>query len=100
MSKVITTASPERAEELRRMVGDPAEVAQDLARFREAAAILSSNQPRLIDEYPERWVAVYGQNILDAESLSELYVLLSDHDVPREHAIIRYIERNARVLFL
>lgn len=100
MSSVLTTASPERAEELRQLIGDPADVAAGLARLRESGHMFSSDQPRLIDKYVGRWIAVFDGRIVDAESLDVLLARLDEQGVARERVIVRLIDQNERILIL
>jgi hypothetical protein len=90
----------EREEEIRRMVGDPKLVAGDLRRFEKAAAVFSSDHPRLIEQYPQQWVAVYDGEMLAARSIEDLYHELEERGIAREHAIIRFVDRTERVLIL
>lgn len=93
--------SEARAEELRALVGDPAEVAGDLARFSEAAQALSSDRPRFIEKYPQKWVAVRSTDeVLAAETLDDLLKDLDDRGIPRSQAVVRFIARSERTLFL
>lgn len=94
------TATPEQAQELLRIVGDPAVVARDMARFRRAAKAFSSNHPRLIDRYPEQWVAAYDDQIMADPSLEALLARMDTAGIPRHQAIIRFITRKQRVLIL
>ena len=97
----MASISPERERELIDLVGDPAMVATELTKFREAAKALSSDQPRFIEAYPQQWVAVWdtGQ-VLASESLDELLREVDDRGIQREHAIVRFIDRSERTLFL
>jgi hypothetical protein len=97
----MAVVSEARAQQLRELVGDPSQVAHDLARFREAARALSSDQPRFIEEYPQKWVAVLAnKEVLASDSLDALLKELDEKGVSREHAIVRFIDRNERTLFL
>jgi len=93
-------ASPERSAELLELIGDPSEVASDLAKFHEAALALSSNHPRFIDDYPQKWVAVCGARVLAADNLDDLLEEVDEQALPRETTVVRFIEQSSRVLTL
>ncbi len=86
--------------ELLKLVGDPAEVAEGLARSRAAASALSADHPRFIDRYKGQWVALHDHEVLAANTLEDLLSQLDGEGISREHVIVRYIERDERVLIL
>jgi hypothetical protein len=52
-------------DEVLRALGGAAEaIDKNLADFTAAARVLSSDQPRLIDQYPKEWVAVYHGGVV------------------------------------
>ena len=77
------------------------ELDQELTEFREAAAVLSSSHPRLIDEHPDQWVGVY-KGIVEAAatSMPGLMRQLAQKDIPASKAMVRYIARTQRTLIL
>jgi len=80
---------------------DPARLNRDLQRFRQAARALSSDQPRLIDKYPDQWVAVYrGKVAAHASTLPAILAKMRSKRIPKAHAIVRYIEKNKRTMIL
>jgi hypothetical protein len=95
------TASEQRAAELRALIGEPATIARELDAFRTAAKKLSSDQPRFIEEYPQKWVAVCDTTkVVAADSLDDLLKQLDSEGISREHVIVRFIDRAERTLFL
>jgi hypothetical protein len=97
----MATVSRARAQQLRQLIGDPSEVAQDLAKFREAATALSSAHPRFIEKYPQKWVAVLAnKKVIASDSLDVLLGQLDEKGISREHVIVRFIDRSDRTLFL
>ena len=81
--------------------GNPKDIARGLREYSNSAEILSADQPRLINEYPMRWVGVYqGKVSADADNLPSLMQKLEERGVPPGDAIIRFIERNQRTLIL
>ena len=93
-------ATGPRVGELRALLGDPEEVARDLLALSRAARALSSDNPRFIDQYPEKWVAIHGQEVLAADDLDDLLEDLDIRGISREGVIVRHITRTERVLIL
>ena len=42
----------------------PKTMARSLRAFQRSARVLSDNHPRLIDEYPNQWVAISDSNVI------------------------------------
>ncbi len=95
-----TTLSEEQRNELLEIIGDTQQIARELAAFKVSAQVFSSGRPRLIDEHPEEWVAVSNSDVIAAASLEDLFSKLEQDGIPREHAVIRYIDRNQRAFIL
>jgi hypothetical protein len=86
---------------LARMPEAPAEIAASLRAFAESARTLSESHGRLLDRYPDRWVAVsHGAVRADGDSLEEVLDKLDRAGIPRSDAIVRLIEREPRTLIL
>ena len=82
-------------------VGSPEDAAEEMARFRDSAALLSSRHPRLIDRYEKQWVAVYQDKVLaHATSFDAVIREIDQGNVPRRHVLIRFIEKNQRTMIL
>ena len=82
-------------------LGDPATVGRELSKFAESARTLSSDAPRMIEEYPRQWIAIYDGTVKARGST--LRALLDEVDrvgVPREHALVRFVEKDLRTLIL
>jgi hypothetical protein len=87
--------------DLRSLIGDPQQVANDLRRFRRTTRVLSSDRPRLIAEYPKRWVALYdGEVAATSRTFTSLLKSLDRKHLPREHVVIRYIDEDERIMIL
>jgi hypothetical protein len=95
-------ATPERAGELLRLLGDPAQVVAELKQVRQSAEILSSDQPRLIDEHPQKWVALHaGTVIAEGDTLAELLATVdATNPESRSHILVRFIDRHQQTLIL
>lgn len=80
---------------------DPKRVSRELQRFQKDAQILSSEHHQLIERYPNRWIAVYdGKVRAHARTLNALISKIERQGFPRDHVIIRYIDRSERTLIL
>jgi hypothetical protein len=90
-----------REEVLRHLGGSAADVDRELRQFSDAAKVLSSRHPRLIDQHPSRWVGVYrGKVAASARTLGSLMKRLEDEGIRPRDAIIRFIDKNERTLIL
>ena len=88
-------------EVLRQLGGTAAEVDREIQRFRQAARVLSSSHPRLIEQYPKQWVVVHkGKVEAHAKKFASVMKQISEKNLPREHVIIRFIDRNRRAMIL
>lgn len=94
--------SPERTEEFLRAIGDPSQAVEELRQVKRSADVLSSDHPRLIDEYLQRWIALHnGAVIADAESLDKLLAQVDQVDPEsRTHILVRFIDRNQQTMIL
>ena len=82
-------------------LGDPKDIDRDLRSFRRTAQVLSSNRPRLIDRYPKQWVALYrGRVRASGNTFASVIAEVGKKRLPREHVIVRFIDRNQRTMIL
>ena len=82
-------------------LGNPREVDRQLQDFRRAARVFSSRHPRLIDEYPNQWVAVYrGKVKAHGSTLNSVVSQVDKLGLPRESVVVRFIDRSQRTLIL
>lgn len=88
-------------EALRHLGGTAEEVANGLVDYADAARVLSSNHPRLIDEHLLQWVGVHqGRVAASGKSLKSLMAQLESAGIPPEQTIIRFIDKEERTLIL
>lgn len=79
----------------------PESTARSLRKFQRSARALSSNQPRLIDEHPDEWVAVSNSTVVaHGNSLDAVLRQVDRKGVNRSDVIVRFIERTQRTLIL
>ena len=82
-------------------LGNPADIDRELQSFRKSARVLSSHHPRLIDRYQKKWVAIYdGRTRAQGRTLQSALRQIDRKGLPREHVIVRYIDRNQRTMIL
>jgi hypothetical protein len=82
-------------------LGDPAEVNRELARFRKSAQLLSSQRARLIERYPEQWVAVYdGKVRAHGRTLEATLKQLDEDGIPRAHTAIGFVSENDQTMIV
>ena len=88
-------------DEIAALIGDPAKICKELAAFRETAMFLSSNRPRLIERYPDQWVALFDNRVqAHGDELTSVLEELDAKGLPRERAIVRYLDTKPRTLVL
>lgn len=88
-------------EKARELFGDPRETRRRLERFSVSAQALSSDRVRLIEAYPDQWVAIHeGCVKAHAADLDELIEAVEQAGIRRDEVIVRFIERNQRALIL
>ncbi|HEX4295071.1 MAG TPA: hypothetical protein VHZ29_13135 [Rhizomicrobium sp.] len=81
------------------IIGNPADADRELREYAGSARVLSSNHPRLIDEYPEQWVGVHGGKVeLVGPSLDAIKKQAHEKGIPLEQTIIRFIEKEEKTL--
>lgn len=86
---------------LEELIGDPEVVSGELRSFADDAKVFSSARERLITTYAGRWVAVFAGRVqADAATLPTLLDALDERGIPRERAIVRFIDRNERTMIL
>lgn len=86
---------------LKQMNEHPSKMAKSLRTFQQSARVFSDNYPRLIDKYPDQWVAVADSAVVaSGDSLKQVLTQIDDQDIPRTDVIVRFIERTQRTLIL
>lgn len=79
----------------------PSKMARSLRAFQKSARVFSDNYPRLIDEYPDQWVAVADSAVMaSGDTLEQVLERIDDKNISRADVIIRFIERTQRTLIL
>ena len=86
---------------LTRMNKHPSAMARSLRALQRSARVLSDNHPRLIDEYPNQWVAVADSAVMaHGDTLEQVLTRIDTEDISRDDVIIRFMERPRHTLIL
>ena len=86
---------------LTQMNEHPSNMARSLRAFQHSARVLSDNFPRLIDEFPDQWVAVADSTVMaSGDTLEQVLAQIDDQNISRADVIVRFIERTQRTLIL
>jgi len=94
-------SGPQEKIELQQLIGDPAALARDLQAFQKSANEFSGNGNDLIRKHRKKWIAVYeGKIEAEAPTLNTLLTQIDAKGIPRGSTMVRYIDRNNRVLIL
>jgi hypothetical protein len=79
----------------------PGAAARSLRGFERSAQVLSSNHPRLIDEYGNKWIAISDSMVVaHGTSLDKVLRKVDRQKLPRSDVIVRFIERSPGTLVL
>jgi hypothetical protein len=79
----------------------PQQMDRELRTFSRAAKILSSDHPRLINQHPKQWVALYDGKIrASAKSFRAVVAKLKKQGLPPNETMIRYVDTSGRKLIL
>ena len=79
----------------------PQQMDRELRTFSRAAKVLSSDHPRLIDQHPNQWVALYDGKIrASAKSFRAVVAKLKKQGLPPNETMIRYVDTSGRKLIL
>lgn len=96
MSKKVAVMSA-----LTQMGENPKTMARSLRAFQRSARVFSNNHPRLIDEYPNQWVAVANSTVMaHGNTLNQVLKQVDAEGISRADVIVRYIDRAKRTLIL
>lgn len=84
-----------------KMLGDPRDVARDLRAFQDDARVLSSKRQHLLEQYPNMWVGIHERKVVaKGETLDAVVEQLVALGIPRGRAIVRFISKHPRKMFL
>jgi len=80
---------------------DASKIKKSLKAFSKSARVLSSDRPRMIDKYPDQWVAVgQGGVLAHGKSIEAVLKKIDKMGIDRADIIVRLIEKNLRTFIL
>ena len=89
------------ASSIRDFIGDPHKVDEDLQSFRKTARRLSSRHPRLVERYPNQWIALHAGKVrAHGRTFEAVLAQIDSKGLPRAQIIIRFIHKEPRTLIL
>ena len=87
--------------DVRKIIGDPARIAEQMEAFRESVALLSSESSRMTEEYPDEWIGIHSGKVrAQGPTFESVLKALDEGGYSRAQAIIRYIEAEPRPVVL
>ena len=92
---------PATEQEILTVLGNPVAVDREIQEFRQTAQVLSSQHPRMIEEYPKQWIALYQEEVVArASTFKVLMAQIDERNLPRQNVVVRFIDRNQRTMIL
>ncbi len=83
------------------LVGDARKVDEDLQAFRKTAMLLSSRHPRMIERYPDQWIALHrGRVRAHGKSFDAVLQEIDVKGLSRDQTIVRFIHKEPRTMIL
>jgi hypothetical protein len=77
------------------------QVQQELERHRQDAEYFQAHRAELLARYPERWVAIYDQQVVGAaKDHKRLVRQLARKGIPANHAFLEYLTDKEELLIL
>ena len=90
--------------ELRRVIeqmGGAQEVQAGLRAFSISVRALDAIRPQLTKQYPNKWVAMYNEEIaVTADSLERLVEEMDRRGIPRRDAVVEFLDTEERTMIL
>jgi hypothetical protein len=81
--------------------GSAAQIGENLGQFRKSAQLLSSDEQGVVDDYQLQWIGVYqGKVVASGETLESLMSQLQRNNIPSQDTLIRFVDKEERVLIL
>ena len=85
----------------RELIGDPRKVDDDLYAFRKTAMRLSSRHSRMVERYPNQWIALHSGRVrAHGDSLDAVLQEIDDKGLSRDRTIVRFIDKEPRTMIL
>lgn len=91
----------EKSAFIQKNLGEPQKIAEGLRRFRKSAMVLSKQRPRMIQEHPQEWVALFdGEVRASNKSFENLMGEIDRQEIPRGEVLVRFIDSSERIMIL
>ena len=88
-------------DDIARLIGDVRKVGYDLQEFRRNAMRLSSRHPRMVERYPNKWIALHSGGVRAyGDSLDAVLQEIDDKGLSRDQTIVRFIDKEPRTMIL
>ena len=82
---------------LKRVEREAAHIIEGLRNFEQNAKVFSSDAPRMIDRYENRWVAVYRSEVAASDrTFSGLRRKIERKGIPLSETVIRHIDKEPK----
>ena len=82
-------------------IGPLEDIRRGLEEFSRSARVFSEVDPRLIEDYPEQWVAVINGDVAAvAPTFKGVMAYLDEHGLPRAQAMVRFVSPTPRTMIL
>ena len=90
------------AEDLREIIGDPQEIHDDFREFDKSAALFSTSRyHRLLEKYPDKWIAVTAGKVeAHGDSYEAVLQTVRERGLPINWTIIEFIETDPITMIL
>jgi ABC-type thiamine transport system ATPase subunit len=76
-------------------------IANDFRCFRKSGLLLSSHRKRMINQYPEQWIAVYdGKVAAHGDNYDSVLAEVDSKRIPRSLTLVRYITKKPKSMIL
>lgn len=77
------------------------QVQQELERYRNDALYFEAHRRELLEQYPERWVAIYFEQVVaTAKNMKTVIRQLQRKNIPPGRVFLEYVTANEDVLIL
>ena len=91
----------EMEREILDLIGDPNEIDASLSAYRESAERLSSDSPKMIENYLKQWIAIHdGVVKAQGNTFDTLMFQIDKKGLPRRELVVRFVDRNQRTMIL
>ncbi len=88
-------------DDIAKLIGDARKVDDGLHAFRKTAMRLSSRHPRMVERYPNQWIALHSGRVrAHGDSLESVLREIDEKGLSRDQTIVRFIDKEPRTMIL